>query len=55
MTDWRQRSGALLEHLRAAGPLIHHITNDVVTNITANVTLALGAAPVMAPCRDEVE
>jgi hydroxyethylthiazole kinase len=55
MTDGPQRCGALLEQLRAAGPLIHHITNDVVTNLTANVTLALGAAPVMAQCREEVE
>jgi len=35
--------------------MIHHLTNLVVTNLTANVTLCLGAAPVMAPCIREVE
>jgi hydroxyethylthiazole kinase len=33
--------------------MVHHITNNVVTNFTANITLCLGAAPVMAPCIDE--
>lgn len=36
-------------------PLIHHITNYVVMNETANVTLCLGALPVMAHAREEVE
>jgi hydroxyethylthiazole kinase len=36
-------------------PLVHHITNYVVMNITANVTLALGASPVMAHDAGEVE
>ena len=42
-----------LGELRARRPMIHHITNSVVMNFTANVTLCLGAAPVMAPCIDE--
>jgi hydroxyethylthiazole kinase len=33
--------------------MIHHITNNVVTNLTANITLCMGAAPVMAPSIDE--
>ncbi len=33
--------------------MVHHITNSVVTNLTANVTLCFGAQPVMAPCIDE--
>ncbi|MBD3369098.1 hydroxyethylthiazole kinase [Candidatus Fermentibacteria bacterium] len=33
--------------------MIHHITNNVVTNFTANITLCMGAAPVMAPAIDE--
>ena len=37
----------LLERLRAAPPLTHCITNAVVTGFTANVLLALGAAPAM--------
>jgi len=36
-------------------PLIHHITNFVVMNDTANLTLALGASPVMAHAMEEVE
>jgi hydroxyethylthiazole kinase len=44
---------SLAARVREAKPLIHHITNDVVTNFTANITLALGASPVMAPCIDE--
>lgn len=38
----------LLINLREQRPLIHHITNDVVTNFTANGTLSVGASPVMA-------
>ncbi|BDZ37811.1 hypothetical protein GCM10025863_04250 [Microbacterium suwonense] len=37
----------LLKRLRAAPPLTHCITNSVVTGFTANVLLALGAAPAM--------
>lgn len=35
--------------VRKAHPMVHHITNTVVMNFTANITLAMGAAPVMAP------
>ena len=45
----------LLDRIRSRRPLIHHITNWVVMNDTANVTLALGALPVMAHAREEVE
>jgi hydroxyethylthiazole kinase len=41
--------------VRKSSPLIHHITNYVVMNLTANVTLALGAQPVMAHAPQEVE
>ncbi len=41
--------------LRKKKPLIHHMTNLVVTNLTANFTLALGALPVMAYAKEEVE
>jgi hydroxyethylthiazole kinase len=47
--------GATLRTLRERKPLIHQITNYVVMNETANVTLALGALPVMAHAREEVE
>jgi hydroxyethylthiazole kinase len=47
--------GATLRRLRERKALIHQITNYVVMNETANVTLALGALPVMAHAREEVE
>jgi hydroxyethylthiazole kinase len=47
--------GATLAAIRAARPLVHQITNYVVMNETANATLALGALPVMAHAREEVE
>jgi len=49
------RPGDSLHRLREAKPLIHQITNYVVMNETANATLALGALPVMAHAREEVE
>jgi len=49
------RTGELLRRLRGRKPLVHQITNYVVMNETANATLALGALPVMAHAREEVE
>src|SRR4051794_16985850 len=48
-------AGATLRTLRERKPLVHQITNYVVMNETANATLALGALPVMAHAREEVE
>src|SRR5881398_3587039 len=45
----------MLHELRERKPLVHQITNYVVMNETANATLALGALPVMAHAREEVE
>jgi hydroxyethylthiazole kinase len=47
--------GQALRELRERKPLVHQITNYVVMNETANATLALGALPVMAHAREEVE
>jgi len=47
--------GATLGVLRERRPLVHNITNYVVMNETANAILALGALPVMAHAREEVE
>ena len=47
--------GTTLRRIRERKPLIHQITNYVVMNETANATLALGALPVMAHAREEVE
>jgi hydroxyethylthiazole kinase len=48
-------AGETLRTMRAQKPLVHQITNYVVMNETANVTLALGALPVMAHASEEVE
>lgn len=53
--DLNAHAGKLLADLRAQRPMVHHITNLVVTNDTANVTLHLGAQPVMAHAMEEVE
>ncbi|WP_332695688.1 hydroxyethylthiazole kinase [Halalkalibacter lacteus] len=43
-----------LSQIRKENPLIHCMTNVVVTNFTANGLLALGASPVMAYAKEEV-
>ncbi|SAL72819.1 hydroxyethylthioazole kinase [Caballeronia arvi] len=40
--------------VRERAPLVHCLTNLVVTNFTANVLLAIGAAPAMVVAREEV-
>ena len=45
----------ILNKIRRQKPLIHHITNFVVMNSTANVTLAIGASPIMAQAHEEME
>jgi hydroxyethylthiazole kinase len=44
-----------LHALRAKRPLVHHITNYVTVNDCANVTMCIGAAPVMAEAEEEVQ
>jgi len=39
--------------VRENAPLVHCLTNLVVTNFTANVLLAIGAAPAMVVAREE--
>jgi hydroxyethylthiazole kinase len=51
--DLAGSAAALLGVLREAPPLTHCITNAVVTGFTANVLLALGAAPAMVDIVDE--
>ena len=46
-TDLADAAAALLGVLRETPPLTHCITNAVVTGFTANVLLAVGAAPAM--------
>lgn len=51
----KARTAGLLSAVRKKSPLIHNITNLVVMNSSANILLAVGASPVMAHCRAEVE
>ena len=45
----------ILAALRSQSPLVHNITNYVVMNNTANALLAIGASPVMAHWKEEME
>ncbi|MGF6823332.1 hydroxyethylthiazole kinase [Microbacterium sp. ZKA21] len=54
-TDLVSEAATLLAELRAAPPLTQCITNAVVTGFTANVLLALGAAPAMVDIVGESE
>ena len=42
-----------LARMRAATPLVHLLTNEVVQEITANVLLAAGASPAMIVAEEE--
>ncbi|MDC3412694.1 hydroxyethylthiazole kinase [Aquibacillus sp. 3ASR75-11] len=44
----------MIKRVRERNPLVHNITNVVVTNFTANGLLAIGASPVMAYAKEEV-
>lgn len=49
-----KKIGEELLRLRDKNPLVHHITNYVTANDCANITLAIGASPVMADDINEV-
>ncbi|MDQ2786953.1 MAG: hydroxyethylthiazole kinase [Chloroflexota bacterium] len=51
---YHERAARSLSRIAEARPLIHHITNPVVANDVANLTLAFGALPVMADAPEEV-
>ena len=53
--DLASEAATLLEELRAAPPLTQCITNAVVTGFTANILLAVGAAPAMVDIVGESE
>lgn len=54
MHAWEKEVSALLTKVRQTSPLVHNMTNVVVTNFTANGLYALGASPVMAYAPEEV-
>ena len=49
----RVRAHSVLQTVRETGPLVSCITNSVAANITANVLLAVGAAPAMVDITGE--
>lgn len=53
--DFDNYTIAVLDRIKKRAPLVHNITNFVVMETTANILLAIGASPVMAHCRSEVE
>lgn len=52
--DIKQSINTILSDIRRTRPLVHHLTNAVTINDCANMTLAVGASPVMATHPDEV-
>ncbi|MHB9095837.1 MAG: hydroxyethylthiazole kinase [Eubacteriales bacterium] len=50
-----ERLWSIREEVKRKGPLICNITNNVVTNFTANVLLAIGASPIMSEGELEAE
>jgi len=55
LSDIKMRSAVLFEKVREQVPLVHQITNYVTVSDCANVTLAIGASPVMADDFAETE
>src|SRR5690625_7473825 len=43
----------ILNKVRTENPLIHHLTNQVVMNFTANGLLSFGGSPIMAKAEEE--
>lgn len=55
-TPWIQSTvGTEIRLPFQARPLVHHVTNNVVKNFNANVTLAIGASPIMSELSTEFE
>lgn len=54
MSDMAKVASEIMARVRDKKPLVHHITNFVVMNTTANITLCAGALPVMAHAKEEV-
>ncbi|MFJ6700695.1 hydroxyethylthiazole kinase [Streptomyces sp. NPDC091272] len=49
----REDVAGVVASLRGSGPLVHCLTNVVVSQFTANVLLAVGAAPAMVHSAEE--
>lgn len=51
----REQLGNVITNIRKKQPIVFHITNTVTINDCANITLAIGASPLMSFCEDELE
>lgn len=51
----REQLGKVITNIREKQPIVFHITNTVTINDCANITLAIGASPLMSFCEDELE
>lgn len=49
-----QKAAEIFLRIKKQKPLVHQITNFVVMNDTANITLHIGALPVMAQAKEEM-
>ncbi|SEQ72603.1 hydroxyethylthiazole kinase [Virgibacillus subterraneus] len=45
----------IIQKVRDQSPLIHHLTNQVVMNFTANGLLSFGGTPIMAKAEEEAK
>lgn len=52
-TDLRVTLMSIIDKVRLRSPLVHQMTNNVVKNFSANVTIAIGASPIMSEVREE--
>ena len=52
--DYQALAREAVTSLPQKAPLLHHLTNFVTAQDQANLALAYGASPVMAPAREEV-
>ncbi|MPW26678.1 hydroxyethylthiazole kinase [Alkalibaculum sp. M08DMB] len=53
--DYSTQIAESLTKIKTSKPIVHHITNYVTMNDCANITLAIGASPIMAFDKNEVE
>lgn len=55
MEKEKQQLGNVVKNIREKQPIVFQITNAVTINDCANVTLAIGASPLMSYCEEELE
>jgi len=46
--NFERKIAKIISNVSDAAPVVHHITNYVTVNDCANITLAIGASPIMA-------